>query len=180
MATKSFAINKEPHVAEIGDDLELRFQPEVMGDQFMDAYQALRETQRDSGVDLDKLADVQPDALRRVSRSLRKFLSELMLEDSADLLLRVDVQVGGEVIDSYLDLDEATARAEELGDAQVVHRLRLPDRVLVQLMEWVIELYSGGQRPPTQSSGSSSASKPPGTRGTGSSRSMGSTRARGR
>ncbi|NED09799.1 hypothetical protein G3I55_50185 [Streptomyces sp. SID6648] len=77
-------------------------------------------------------------------------------------------------------LDAALARAEELEGARVVDGLRLPDRVLLELVNWVIELYSGGQHPPTQSAGSSKASRPAGTRGTGTSRSMGSTRTRGR
>ncbi|MFJ9889198.1 hypothetical protein ACIQRW_25490 [Streptomyces sp. NPDC091287] len=51
-------MNKAPHAAEIGDDLELEFEPEVMGDQFMDACQKLRDTQRLSGVILDDLSGV--------------------------------------------------------------------------------------------------------------------------
>lgn len=42
---RSFAINTEPHVAEIGDT-ELFFQPEVMGDEFLDAYTALQKGRR--------------------------------------------------------------------------------------------------------------------------------------
>lgn len=52
--------------------------------------------------------------------------------------------------------------------------MRLPDRVLVELLEWSLELYGGGsQRPPTSSNGSATASRPPGTRGKGASRSRG-------
>lgn len=180
MANKSFAINKEPHVAEIGDDLELEFQPEVMGDEFMDAYQQLRDAQQQSGVDLDDLSGVEGTDLRRVTRAVRVFLGGLMLPESAALMLRLDVVADGKVMESHDDLDTALARAAELEGARVVDGLRLPDRVLLQLVDWVIELYSGGQRPPTQSAGSSTASRPAGTRGTGTSRSGGSTRARGR
>ncbi|MFE3378696.1 hypothetical protein [Streptomyces anulatus] len=181
MANKSFAINKTPHVAEIGDDLKLEFEPEVMGDEFMDAYQLLRDTQRQSGVDLDDLSGVDGTDLRKVTRAVRVFLGGLMLPESAALMLRLDVVVdGGTVVESLNDLDAALARAEELEGARVVDGLRLPDRVLLELVTWVIELYSGGQRPPTQSVGSSTASRPAGTRGTGTSRSGGSTRVRGR
>ncbi|MGW5925229.1 hypothetical protein ACWF2L_03145 [Streptomyces anulatus] len=180
MANKSFAINKTPHIAEIGDDLKLEFQAEVMGDEFMDAYQKLRDTQRQSGVDLDDLTEVEGNDLRKVTRAVRVFLGGLMLPESAARMLRLDVVADGKVVESLEDLDAALARAEELEGARVVDGLRLPDRVLLQLVDWVIELYSGGQRPPTQSAGSSTTSRPAGTRGTGTSRSMGSTRTRGR
>ncbi|MFI2312577.1 hypothetical protein [Streptomyces sp. CB00072] len=111
MATKSFAINKTPHIAEIGDDLELAFEPEVMGDEFMDAYQRLRDTQRQSGVDLDDLSGVDGADLRRVTRAVRVFLGGLMLPESAALMLRLDVVVEGKVVESFEDLDVALARA---------------------------------------------------------------------
>ncbi|MEV5677075.1 hypothetical protein [Streptomyces sp. NPDC052179] len=180
MATKSFAINRTPHVAEIGEELELRFQPEVMGDEFMDAYQQLRTAQQQSGVDLDDLTGVDGTDLRRVTRAVRVFLGGLMLPDSAELMLRLDVEVDGAVVESFQDLDAALARAGELEGGRVVDGLRLPERVLMELVNWVIELYSGGQRPPTSSTGSSTASRPPGTRGTGNSRSRESTRMNGR
>ncbi|MFY0511875.1 MULTISPECIES: hypothetical protein [Streptomyces] len=63
MAAKSLAINQTPHVAEIGDDLKLEFEPEVMG-----AYQKLRDAQQQSGVDLDGLSGVDGTNLRRVTR----------------------------------------------------------------------------------------------------------------
>lgn len=112
--------------------------------------------------------------------AVRVFLGGLMLPESAALMLRLDVVVDGKVVEYFEDLDAALARAAELDGARVMDELRLPDRVLLQLVDWVIELYSGGQRPPTQSAGSSKASRPAGTRGTATSRSGGSTRARGR
>lgn len=46
--------------------------------------------------------------------------------------------------------------------------LRLPDRVLTELLEWVMEVYSAGR--PTGRSGGSATSRPKaGTRGTGGS-----------
>ncbi|MDN3056843.1 hypothetical protein PH213_20275 [Streptomyces sp. SRF1] len=176
---KTFALNTEPHVADVGGT-ELLFQPEVMGDDFMDAYAELREAQRGSGVDPDDLSDADPGQLRQVSRALRGFLAHLMLPESAELLTRLDVVADGAVIASFQDLEEAQEHADHTTGAKVVDGLRLPDRVLVELMEWVIELYGGGERPPMSSSVSAKASPPAGRPGTGASRSRGSTRTRGR
>lgn len=180
MATRTFALNTEPHVAQVGDTT-LEFQPEVMGDDFMDAYAALREAQQPIGVDINDLANVDSAQLRTVSRSLRAFLARLMLEESARLFTRLDVVKAGEVLESFSDLAEAEAYAAKVrGGARVVDALRLPDRVLVELLEWVVELYGGGQRPPTSSGGSAQASPPVGRRGTGVSPSRASARTRGR
>ncbi|MFF1964319.1 hypothetical protein ACFVW5_12005 [Streptomyces sp. NPDC058232] len=181
MATKSFSLNTVPHVADIGG-VELLFQPEVMGDDFMDAYQSLIDAQKSSGVSLDDLSEVDPAQLRNVSRALRDFLARLMLPESAELFTRVDVVVDGKPVESFADAAEAEAYAAEIANARIVDGLRLPDRVLVELLEWVVELFGGGngQRPPTSSGGSAAASLPPGRRGTGVSPSKGSTRARGR
>lgn len=181
MATKKFALNKEPHVADI-DGQELRFQPEVMGDDFMDALGELREAQKAAhGIDMDDLSSLDPTTLKLVARGLRTFLASMMLEESAALFLRLNVVKDGEVLEVFQDWEAAAAFAEQVegGGAKVVDHLRYPDRVLVQLMEWVTELY-GGDRPPTRSGGSAKASPPAGRRGTGASPSMGPTRTRGR
>ncbi|MFJ4702802.1 hypothetical protein ACIP5N_32080 [Streptomyces sp. NPDC088768] len=143
MATKSFALRTEPHVAEIGDT-ELLFAPEVYGDEFLDAYQEIQDARRGMGQSEDDEIDVA--AVRDVHKSIRVFLSKLMEPESA------------------------TVFAE----------MRLPDRVLVELMEWAVELYGGQGRPPTSSTDSSRASRRAGTSGTAPSRSKGSTPARGR
>ncbi|MFF5668789.1 hypothetical protein ACFY8S_01410 [Streptomyces hygroscopicus] len=181
MATRNFALNTEPHVAQVGD-IALEFQPEVMGDDFMDAYAELREAQRGIGVDPDDLSGADPGQLRQVSRALRSFLAHLMLPESAELITRLDVVKGGETLGSFTDIEEAEAYAAavEGGGARVRDALRLPDRVLVELLEWVIELYGGGERPPMSSSASAKASPQGGRPGTGASRSRGSTRTRGR
>ncbi|MBB6344354.1 hypothetical protein FHU36_000863 [Nonomuraea muscovyensis] len=36
MARRIFQLNTVPHVAEIDDDVELLFKPEVMGDEYLD------------------------------------------------------------------------------------------------------------------------------------------------
>lgn len=135
MATKSFAIRTEPHVAEIGDH-KLLFQPEAAGDEFIDAYAELQEAHKRLDLDPNDLTGVDSDALREASVAVREFLSRFMLPESA----------------------------EEFGG------LRLPDRIYVELLEWVMELYGGG-RPPTSSPASAPASPRRGTPGRGSSRS---------
>ncbi|MGA5202817.1 hypothetical protein [Streptomyces variegatus] len=182
MAKKSFALNTEPHVASVGD-AELLFQPEVMGDEFMDALGELREAQKAaSGIDLEDLQTLDPDALRSASRGLRGFLAQLMLPESAELFTRLDVVADGAVVASYQDRDEAQKHADGIEGARVLDALRLPDRVLVELMEWVTELYGGGadQRPPTSSSASAPRSQKGGRRGMGVSPSRVSTPAAGR
>ncbi|MFD3612395.1 hypothetical protein ACFWXA_30875 [Streptomyces atroolivaceus] len=164
---KQFALNTEPHIADVGGT-ELSFQAEVMGDDFMDAYAGLRDAQKGVGVDVDNLEDVDPQTMRAVSRALRDFLAKLMLPESAALMTRVDVFQDGKVLKSFATWDEGEAYAAEIGGgASVRHSLRLPDRVLVELMEWVVELYGGGQRPPTSSSGSAKTSQRSGRRGMG-------------
>lgn len=155
---KTFAIRTEPHVAEIGDNVELLFQPEVMGDEFLDAYERLKETQRGLGVEVDDLANVDPDRLRQTVGALRVFLAQLMLPESAERFARWNVALGGEIVATFGDPEFAHRHAADLEGATVVDAgLRLPDRVLVELLEWTVELY-GGRRPPTSSNGSAPAS----------------------
>jgi hypothetical protein len=146
MATKRFALHTEPHVAEIGDELAFSFRPEVDGDEFLDAYDALKD--RYSGLQLGNGADpnaIQTADLREAIGAVRAFLATLMLPESA--------------------AEFATTP--------------LPNRIVMQLLEWAMEIY-GGDRPPTSSPASATTSPQAGTRGTASSRSRASTRARGR
>lgn len=182
---KSFALNKDPHVADV-DGTEFLFQPEVMGDEFIDAYTQLREAQSlvNGSKDGNEEANIDPDAVRTAARALRTFLADLMLPESAAEFSKCDVVKAGKVLQTFPDRDEAEAYAAKVkgGKAKVVDHLRLPSRVLVDLMEWTTDLYSGGsaKRPPTSSGGSVKASPPRGTRGTAISPSKASTRARGR
>lgn len=181
---KSFALATEPHVAEIPSlSLELHFLAEVMGDEYLDAYAEMRDRQKaESGVDVDDLEGADVEKVKAASSGLRVFLSRLMLPESAELITRVDVVRGGKVVNSFQSWDEAKEHAAKVkgGGARPVWALRLPDRVLVELLEWTVELYTGGRRPPTSPGGSSTASRKGGTRGTGTSRSKGSTRTAGR
>ncbi|MER7135407.1 hypothetical protein ABT358_02540 [Streptomyces sp. NPDC000341] len=174
MAKKTFALNTEPHVADVGGT-ELLFLPEVMGDEFLDAYQEMRESHmRDKGVDVAGLEGSDVESLRAVASGLRTFLSRLMLPESAALITRVDVLKSGKVLESCEDWDEAARHAGEVPGAAAKWGLRLPDRVLLMLLEWVIELYAGGKRPPTSSGASARPSPKGGKRGMAPSRSKAS------
>ncbi|MGC4947697.1 hypothetical protein ACLQ2N_16065 [Streptomyces sp. DT224] len=184
MARKSITLNTEPHVVEIGD-IELLFEPEVMGDEFVEAFSDFREAVLTAnGVDLDDMETLTPENLRTVASGMRTFLARLMLPDSAALFTRVDVVAGdGEVLASFQDWDEAQAFVDGLTEQTGKARwgLRLPDRVIVEIMEFVVGLYGGGadQRPPTSPSASAGGSRKAGRRGTGVLPSKASTRARG-
>jgi hypothetical protein len=143
MARKQFTLRTEPHVAEVGG-VELLFRPEVDGDEFLDGYVELQETQAKLG---DGKTDVSPEVLREATVAVRAFLARWMLPESQERFAA----------------------------------MRLPQRVEVGLLEWLLgeEVYGAG-RPTGQPSGSVPASPPPGMRGTGSSRSRGSTPGRGR
>ncbi|MGD9485747.1 hypothetical protein WDH52_21255 [Streptomyces sp. TRM70308] len=144
MANKKFALNTQPHVAEIGDDVTLYFRPEVMGDEFLDSYGRLQETQKFLNVDLSDAASVDLSHVRQVNVELRVFLASLMLPESAEEFARWEVQVGGKTVSSHGEPEVARKAAEGRKGATVVDAgLRLPDRVLVELMEWVVELYGG-------------------------------------
>ncbi|MGW3736683.1 hypothetical protein [Streptomyces sp. NPDC005148] len=183
MARKTITLNTEPHVVDIGD-VELLLQPEVMGDEFVEAFTELRQAQMSaSGIDLDDLSSLTPDKLRVAASGMRAFLARLMLPESAELFTRIDVVKGGETLESFPDWAAAEGYAGEVeGGAKAQWSLRLPDRAVVEIMEFAVELYGGGadQRPPTSSSASAAGSRKGGRRGTGVSPSRVSTPARGR
>ncbi|MCM1964830.1 hypothetical protein [Streptomyces sp. G1] len=142
MARKSFALNTEPHVADVGGT-ELQFLPEVESDQFLDAYETLQTAYREARIDPDDLSTISADRLRLITGTLRGFLAAFMLPPSAETFAG----------------------------------MKLPDRILIDLMEWVMEVY--GRRPSGSSNGSATPSGSPGSRGTARSRSKASTPARG-
>lgn len=181
MATKKFALHTEPHVADIGGT-ELLFAAEVYGDDFMDAYAELQARLTADGVDLDDPDSLASASGKAATRAVRLFLAELMLPESAELFTRLHVVVNGEVQEkSFLDLAEAEKfAAKKKGEAKVRDAFRLPDRILVELLEWATALYGGGNRPTGSSGGSVSQSPPGGTPGRAPSRSRGSTSTRSR
>ncbi|MFD4855158.1 hypothetical protein [Streptomyces atratus] len=96
MAKVSFALNTEPHVAEIGDDLVLEFRPEIMGDEFLDAYETIREA---AAVTDDQ--DTSTAAVREANRAVRAFLSRMMLPESAERF--AEVQLPTRIIGALLE-----------------------------------------------------------------------------
>ncbi|WP_371558439.1 hypothetical protein OG416_35380 (plasmid) [Streptomyces longwoodensis] len=69
------------------------------------------------------------------------------------------------MLESLHDLEEAHEFAASVDGARAQDALRLPDRILIELLEWVVGLYSGGKLPPTSSTSSSPASPRAGTPG---------------
>ncbi|MFJ4627198.1 hypothetical protein [Streptomyces sp. NPDC088847] len=183
MARKKITLNTEPHVVEIGDT-ELEFLPEVMGDEFVEAFGELKEAQKAaSGLDLDDLSTLDPSLIRGAARGMRSFLARLMLPETAELFTRINVvDKAGKVLDSFHDQDEAKAYAEKRKGARTVDAFPLPDRHMITIMEFVVELYGAGadERPPTSSSASATPSRKGGRRGMGVSPSRVSTPASGR
>lgn len=178
MAKKQFSLNSEPHEAEVGD-VTLRFVPEIMGDEYLDTYERLQEKLAEVNLDSENLQAGDISAVRQTNAAVRVFLASLMLPESAAEFARWDVVEGDTVVSSHRSPEEAQ-EASRQGTRVVDASMRLPDRVVVELMEWVIELYSGGRRPPTSSTGSAAASPRPGTPGKAASRSRGSMSTRGR
>ncbi|MEV6740474.1 hypothetical protein AB0N14_27390 [Streptomyces sp. NPDC051104] len=181
MATRDFTVRTENHVANLGELGKLEFVPEVFGDEFLDGYSKVQDAQKALGEETD-LTKMDPAVLRGVYGSMREFLASLMTSESADRFLRFEVIKGGKPVAHFRTRAEADEHAAELtGTVRVEDKsMRLPDRVLMELLEWTTELYGGGDRPTTPSSGSSRASRRAGTPGKGSSRSKGSTSTAGR
>ena len=176
MAIKSFSFNTEPHVATVNGH-DLLFEPEVMGDEFMDAFAELKEAQAAaSGIDVDDLSTLDPGKLRSATRGLRQFLARLMLPESAQKFLALEVVTkDGTLLSTHQDWDEAQQAADQADGARVKWAMQMPDRILVDLMEWVTELYGGGTkaRPTGRPGGSAKASPRGGKSGPAHSRSKG-------
>src|SRR5688572_11256784 len=136
---KSFQLNTEPHVAEIGEDTFL-FHPEVYGDELLDSWAELRAktlaARSDTpGDDATKIAERS----KSLAAASKAFLGGLMLDDD--------------------ELVAAIAKDPELEGAAGATRfaeVKLPDRVMLELQRWILEVY--GLRPTGASSGSSEPS----------------------
>jgi hypothetical protein len=131
MASKSFAINTEPHEAKVGDTV-LFFEPEVIGAEFAQAYDALRKVQAKVKANKGAKASstkhakeeeaLDTETLIEISDAMRSFIRQFLLSESRDKFAS----------------------------------MRVPDRVLSELMEWVAELYGGGSGNPDAGGGTSS------------------------
>jgi hypothetical protein len=180
VARKQFTLNRTPHIAELGDDMELHFVPEVMGDEFLEGFVRLQQAYRSLG---QGRSDEEMDAgqIRALVKDLRDFLHQLLVPESQQVFSRYVVLTpqAGDVLKEagvYQSRAQADNAAEALPGATVRDEsLQLPTRVLMELMEWAAELYGGadGARPTGSSNGSASPSRSRGARGTASSRSKG-------
>lgn len=132
MAERVFEIRTEPHKAVIGS-VTILFEPEVVGAVFAQSYNKLRAAQEKVSAAKGSKANSSKSAkAENVSPELMAELSKTMLEFVTGFVLP----------ESEADFN----------------KLRLPDRVLVQLMEWTAELYGGGGGNPSDRGGSSSDS----------------------
>jgi hypothetical protein len=175
---KTFTLNTEPHVAELGNGLELKFQPEVMGDAFLEGYVRLQEAYRGISGGLKGDGEgMDPAVARNIIRESRRFLHGVLLPESQEVFSRYVVVKGGKAHGVYQDPDRAAEAAAELGKTAEVRddSVQLPLRALMEILEWVGTLYGGndGARPTGPSTASSSRSPRAGRRGTGSSPSKG-------
>jgi hypothetical protein len=178
MARKQFALNRTPHVAQLGDDLELHFVPEVMGDEFVEGYVQLQDAIRRLGLggsSAEDIAGADLEGIKGIVQDLRAFITKLLVPESRDLFARFVVVQDGEEVGVFHYRKEAEEDAERREGATVRDdSFPLPLRVLMELLEWISELYGGaGARPTGSSTASSSPSRRAGRRGTDSSPSKG-------
>lgn len=128
--SRTFEIRTEPHEAVIGPHT-LLLEPEVVGAEFATAYAALREVQR-------KVRSAEPAKGSSTKHAKADGLN-------ADVLIELS------------DAMRVFVRKFMLPDSQAVFDgMRVPDRVLVKLMEYVAELYGGGSGNPDAAGGTSS------------------------
>lgn len=178
MATRSFDLRTQPHEAVIGDTT-LLFRPEVLGAEFLDSYERLKEVQQAAKGSGDDGDAIDAGLARQVTAAIRQFLAELMVPEAVLRFNRWDVMDGsGAPVESFTTAEEAQKRAAAVKGSEVIDRsLQLPDRLLAELIEWTAELYgsSGGDqaRPTGSSSASPRPSRRAGTPGRGTSRSRG-------
>lgn len=115
---RTFEIRTEPHQAVIGD-VTLLLEPEIEGARFATAY--------------DKLRTVQTKV--NASKGNKASSTKHAKDDGLDAATLTELSSAmREFIDGFL-LPESRA---------VFESMRLPDRVLIQLMEYAAELYGGG------------------------------------
>jgi len=125
-----FNIRTEPHRAVVGD-VTLLLIPECSGSDFLDAYKNLRDVQtrvnrKSSGV--------------KASSSKHAKDADIDVAELADLSRTMR-----EFVASFL-LPESVAPFETMN---------LPDRILLQLIEFAAELYGGGSGNPDADGGTS-------------------------
>lgn len=130
MATKTFQIRTEPHIADLGT-AKLNFLPEVAGALFVEAYNGLRAVQTklngrkaNSTKHAKSDEDISPEVLLELSEAMTSFVRKFLVSD-----------------DERAKFDS----------------MEIPDRVLADLLNWLAELYGGGSGNPDAATGTSSA-----------------------
>lgn len=127
---RTFEIRTEPHRAVIGDTV-LLFEPEAEGSDFLAGYAKLRNVQT------------------RVSKQMGGTKSSSTKHaKEADL----DPEV---MVDLNKSMREFVARFLLPESIEVFADMRLPERILVQLIEFAAELYGGGSGNPDDAGGTS-------------------------
>ncbi len=132
MASKSFALNTEPHEATVGD-LVFYFEPFVTGAEFAEAYadltavqaklKAAKGAKATSGKPAKADNTMDPKLLAEVSDAMRTFILQFMVTG-----------------------DQLTAFAN----------LKVPDGLLVDVINWLAELYGGSSGNDPEPGGTSS------------------------
>lgn len=136
MSRAKFDVFTEPHVAEVGDK-EFRFYPEVLARKILEPYRELMASL--DGIDLDpKTLGTDPSAAAQTMEQGTKTTAALCRLLSALMLPE---------------------------DREVFEAMDLPDRVIGQMFQWIMEVY-GGSRPTGPSNGSSPSVSSDGVRST--------------
>lgn len=127
-----FEIRTEPHRAVIGQNT-LLFQPEADGAEFVSAYGKLQQKQEEA-------ASLEKPRKASSTKHAKSPLSETELSTVAVLEAAMR-----DFLAEFL-----------LPDSRDVFKgLKLPQRVLIELIEWVAELYGGGSGNPDAGTGTS-------------------------
>ena len=140
---RRFGLNVEPHEADLVD-ATYQFLPEAYAEDMLGAWEAVTPPSKEEITAAAEAAGVTEDRIRVEGGTarLREFLGKLMLPASRAEFDRMEPVLDGE-------------GAPVLGDdgepkMQLAHRY--PDRVLVEMQRWLLEVY--GLRPTSRSPGS--------------------------
>lgn len=128
MAERHFTLYTDPHVAHVGPH-DLFFEPEVIGTEFVEAYTRLQQVQE----------EVTEATTPRKATATRHAKA-------------IDLSAASKLDPAMRDFLAAFMLPES---AELFVTLRLPQRVLVELIEFVTELYGGGSGNPDADGGSS-------------------------
>lgn len=125
-----FEIRTEPHRAVIGAET-LLFEPEAVGAEYVTLYAELQRKQE----------EVSAKTAPRKASSTKH--AKPVVDDLSNLI----------------ELEEAMRNflaSFMLAESKLVfHQMRLPQRILIELIEWIGELYGGGSGNPDAASGTS-------------------------